>query len=197
MAKEIANAGDKLDVKMAGPGIEDMNMAIPAGKFDMACWETGPDGQPRQVWAQRAHNGVVKQGLAMLGNVGLAGQRATTNGPFMFLHSGAFNSTYAWAQISASQVGGYSASLLPIALSSTDATATLWTGSTNFVFSNAGTLTVNGAGFVFFSSASAATNAANSSDFKLYNIGTFTAAQNVQSNNTLSVTVSLVINTTA
>jgi hypothetical protein len=197
MAKEMAAAGDKLAVAVAGPGHDDQNMAIPAGKFDMACWETGPDGKPRQVWAARAHNGVVKQGLAMLGNIGLAAQRATTNGPFMFLHNGAFNSTYAWAQISASHVGGYSASLLPVALASTDATATLWTASTNFVFSNAGTLTVNGAGFVYFSSASAATNAANSSDFKLYNIGTFTAAQNVQSNNTLSVTVSLVINTTA
>jgi hypothetical protein len=196
MAKEIAAAGDKLAVEIAGPGHEVQNMAVPAGKFDMACWETGPDGKPRQVWAQRAHNGVVKQGLAMLGNVGLAGQRVTTNGPFIFLHSATFNSTYAWANMSGSHVGGYSASLLPLTLSSTDATATLWTASTNFVFTNAGTLTVNGAGFLYFSSASAATNAANSSDFKLYNIGTFTAAQNVQSNNTLSVTVSLVINTT-
>jgi len=197
MAKEMAAAGDKVAVAIAGPGHDDQNMAIPAGKFDMACWETGPDGKPRQVWAARAHNGVVKQGLAMLGNVGLAAQRVTTNGPFMFLHNGAFNSTYAWAQISASHVGGYSASLLTIPLASTDATATLWTGSTNYVFTNAGTLTVNGAGFVYYSSAAVATAPANSSDFKLYNVGTFTAAQNVQSNNTLSVTVSLIINTTA
>ena len=188
MAKEMAGAGDKVECAL---GVPDENNAFMRGAYDMVCWETGPDGQPRQVWAQKAKNGVVRQGLAMLGNIGLAAQRATTNGPYIFLHNGAYNYTYRWAEISASHVGGYSASLLPVALASTDATAIQWTATTAFVFSNAGTLTVNGAGFVYFSSASAATNAANSSDFKLYNIGTFTAAQNVQSNNTLSVTVSL------
>ena len=188
MAKEMAGAGDKVECAV---GVPDDNAAIMQGAFDMACWETGPDGQPRQVWAQRAKNGVVKQGLAMLGNIGLAAQRVTTNGPFFYIHNGAYNYTYGWAQISGSHVGGYSASLLSGTMSSGDSTAIQWTATTAFTFTNAGTLTVNGAGLLYFTSASAATNAANSSDFKVYNMGTFSAAQNVQSNNTLSVTVSL------
>jgi hypothetical protein len=194
MANEKANVMDAVEAKVGKPGGAGCAVA-PSGQFDMACWERGPDGMPRQVWSQRAYNGVVQQGIAALGNVYLGGQRVTTNGPFWFLHSVSYNSTYNWAAISTAQVSGYSASLLTAAPASTNATAGSWTHTTNFVFTIAGTQTVSGAGFLFFSSASAATNAANSSDFKLYNIGTFTAAQAVQSNNTLSVTATLSIGT--
>lgn len=195
MAKDKAGVQDQMECAVAGP-TEDQNGVGIAGAFDMACWETGPDGQPRQVWKARAKNGVVQQGLGMLLNVGVGGQRATTNGPFMVLHNASYNSTQGWAQLSGSLVSGYSASFLPASgHSTTNATAGSLSFSNSFSFSHANTQTVSGAALIFYTSASCSTAPANSSDVKLYNIGTFTAAQAVQSNNTLSVTVTLNIST--
>lgn len=192
MAHEKAGAQDEVAAAVAGP---DQNAAGVKGVFDVACWEKGPDGQPRQVWKQRAHNGVVKEGLGMLLNVALGGQRVSTNGPFIVLHGASYNSTQGWAQLSGSQISGYGTVwALGAAHSTTNATAGSLSFSQSYSFAHAGTQTVSGAALVMYTATSAATNAA-AGDVKLYNIGTFSAAQNVQSNNTLSVTVTVNMST--
>jgi hypothetical protein len=193
MAIEKTGVMDAMDVKVAGPDAYAEKAGM-KGMFDMACWETGPDGQPVQVWKARADNGVVREGIAALGNVYLGAQRVTTNGPFLVLHSVSYNSTYNWGAISSAQVSGYSASWIPCAIASTNSTAGSWTGTAAYVFSIAGTQTVSGGALIMYTSASGSTNAA-AGDVKLYNVGTFTAAQAVQSNNTLSVTVTLSVGT--
>lgn len=195
MASERVGAGDRMDVAVAGPSCDKSERPTEAvvayGAQDFACYETGPDGKPREVWRARAKNGVVAEGYAALGNVLLGARRATTNGPFLVLHNAGYNVTHNWGALSASQVSGYSASLLPLTFVSTNGTQSQWTAATNMSFSHAGTQTVSGCALIFYSSASCATNPSNSSDVRVYNIGSFTAAQNVQSNNTLSITVSL------
>ena len=191
MANEKAGVGDRMEAAVARPNAERVGLK---GEFDMACWETGPDGKPRKVWVERAYNGVVREGLAMLGNIALGAQRVTTNGPYLVLHNASYNSTQAWSNLSNSQVSGYSAQWLPITISSTNATAGSWTATTAFTFTIAGTQTVSGAALCMYTATSAVTNP-TAGDVKLYNIGTFSAAQNVQSSNTLSVTVTLSIGT--
>ena len=193
MAIEKAGALDAMECKVASPDPYAEKVGL-KGMFDMACWETGPDGQPRQVWKARADNGVVREGIAALGNVYLGGQRATTNGPFLALHSVSYNSTYNWGAISTAQVSGYAASWVTCSFASSNSTAGSWTGTAQYIFTIAGTQTVSGGAVAMYTSASCATNP-TAGDVKLYNIGTFTAAQAVQSNNTLSVTVTLSVGT--
>lgn len=192
MASEKSAAVDAMEAKVAGPVEKIQAIDMHA---DVACWEKDVNGNPVQVWKARADNAVVREGIAMLGNVGLFGQRVTTNGPFLVLHNAAYNSTHNWGALSASQVSGYSASLLIPAFSTTNATAGSWTATNSMSFTIAGTQTVSGAGLVFYTSAAIQTNPVNSSDVKLYNIGSFTAAQQVQSNNTLSITMTLSVGT--
>ena len=183
MANEKAGSMDKVDVAVARPP-EPVRIA---GYFDVAC--DGPN-----PWTARATNGVVQQGIAMLGNVLVGSQRVSTQQCFIYLHNATYNSTQAWSNVSGSQIANYSASLLPMTFASTNSTAGSWTASTAFTCTLAGTQTVNGAGLLFYTSASCPTNPVTNSVL-LYNIGTFTAAQNVQSNNTLSVTVTLSVGT--
>ena len=197
MSKDKAGANDRLDVAVAGPGHDPVKPdAVICGEQDMACWETGPDGQPRQVWKARAKNALVREGLAMLNNFVLGAQRATTDGPFMVLHNAGYNSTHNWGALSGSHAADtmYSASLLPITFASTDTTATQWTATTAVTFT-VNTTTVSGAALIFYTSASCSNAPANSANVRLYNIGSFSAAQAVQSGNTLSVTFSLNVTT--
>ena len=193
MAIEKAGAMDKLECAVASPDPYAEKVGL-KGMFDMVNWEMGPDGNPRQVWAARADNGVVREGIAALGNVYLGGQRVTTNGPFLVLHSVSYNSTYNWGAISTAQVSGYSANWITCSFASTNSTAGSWTGTAQYIFSITGTQTVSGGAVAMHTATSAVTNPA-AGDVKLYNIGTFTAAQAVQSNNTLSVTVTLSVGT--
>jgi hypothetical protein len=194
MAKDKAGASDALAVSVAGPPVKPS--AVIVGAQDFACWEKGPDGQPRQVWTAHAPNALVREGLAMLNNFVLGGQRATSNGPFMVLHNAAYNSTHGWGALSASHAADtmYSASLLPITFASTNTTATQWTATTAVQFT-VNTTTVSGAALIFYTSASCSNAPANSSDVRVYNIGSFSAAQPVQNGNTLSITFSLNVTT--
>lgn len=193
MAIEKAGALDAMECKVASPDPYAEKVGL-KGMFDMACWAKDANGQPVQVWKARADNGVVREGIAALGNVYLGGQRVTTNGPFLALHSVSYNSTYNWGDISSAQVSGYAASWVTCSFASTNSTAGSWTGTAAYVFTIAGTQTVSGGAVAMYTSASCATNPV-AADVKLYNIGTFTAAQAVQSNNTLSVTVTLSVGT--
>lgn len=195
MGKERINVADGQEVKIAGPDPHQGVMV--EGRQDVACYETGPDGQPRLVWKQEAKNALVQQGLGMLGNCALGRQTATSNGPFLVLHqANATNTTYAWAQLSSLHPADtmYSASLLPLTFASTDATATQWAATTCLSFS-INTTTISGAALIFYTSASCSNAPANSSDVKLFNIGSFSAAQAVQSGNTLSVSISIRVST--
>jgi hypothetical protein len=202
MAGDKIAVGDKMACAMAAPG-NGGDMAVAQGQFGMVCWEKGPDGNPRQVWAQTAYNGVNRQGLAMFAARLFVNNVASTNGPFIFLHQinyGAASSTYNWQQVSTVLVGGWNNGSLKTfdttgGLSSqSDMSLTTYSAAASISFSHAGTSTVSGAGMLFYTNTSCASNAA-SNDIKIYNIGTFTAAQAVQSNNTLSITVSLSLNT--
>jgi hypothetical protein len=101
MASEKVKFGDAVGVAVAGPqqAADGVHGVVVEGYQDVACWETGPDGKPRQVWMERAKNAVCQQGLAMMGNFCLGSQRVTSDGPFLVLHNAnpaASNSSYVW-----------------------------------------------------------------------------------------------------
>ena len=186
MANDKAGWQDKAEAAVAKP--EPQGNFGMGGIYEAACWEMGPDGQPRQVWhAGPVHNLVVQQGWAHAGNVLIAQTRGTTDGPFLYLHSANPNTSHQWSNLSNSNVGGYSANLLRLTFAS-NTTNGSWTATTNMSFSAAGT--ISGAGILFYTNTSCATNA-NATDVKVFNAATFSASQAVVSNNTLSVSVSL------
>lgn len=192
MARENTGAADAVEVAVAKPDQNEVGLKM---AHAMACWENGPDGQPRQVWHVTGQNGVVREGYAHLGNVFLGAARASTNGPFVFLHGASYNVTRGWGEIStavhsAGWSSDQSASYAPLTFASTNTTNSQWTATTQYTYNSATTITVSGAGLFMYTSAACATSAATAG-IRLYNIGTFTAAQNVQANNTISVTLSL------
>ena len=91
-------------------------------------------------------------------------------------------------------MSGYAASWVTCSFASSNSTAGSWTGTAQYIFTIAGTQTVSGGAVAMYTGAAPVTNP-TAGDVKLYNIGTFTAAQAVQSNNTLSVTVTLSVGT--
>jgi hypothetical protein len=200
MGKEKIGVQDAQEVAVAGPQqAGGAHGVVIEGFQDIACWETGPDGKPRQVWKEQAHNAICKQGLALLGNIALGSQRATTDGPFLVLHNAnpaASNSTYVWSQLSSLHAADtmYSANLLRLTMASADATATAWNATTCLSFS-VNTTTISGAALIFYTNTSCSNAPANSADVKLFNLGSFSAAQGVQSGNTLSVSVTIALST--
>jgi hypothetical protein len=152
------------------------------------CWEPDGAGGKRKAWSVAGCNVVVDQGKGQLFNRAFGMQTASTGGPFLVLHSAATASNNAWQNISASQVASYGASAPVISFATTYA-AGLATGSASYAFS-AGTQTVSGAAILWYTSAAMGTNAATG-DVKMYNQGLFAASQQVQADNTVSVSVSL------
>jgi hypothetical protein len=184
MGNEKVKAADHYGVGLVGGGSNAFVVGAPFLAMDVDCY--GPDGFK---WAEKMHhNVVVDQGKGHLLNVFLGSGRASTQGAAVFLHSATTASNRVWSDISASQVISYGASMPAITFTSNYA-AGLATGSVTYGFS-ASTQTVSGAGLLFYTSASIGTNAA-SADLKLYAYGTFANSRQVQSADTLNVTLSI------
>jgi hypothetical protein len=204
MGKEKIGAQDVQEVAIAGPRPGEHGGAAVEGWQEVACWETGPDGKPRQVWHEKIKNVVCQQGLAMMGNFCLGSQRATSDGPFLVLHqanAAASNSSYVWSQLSSLHPAdsmyahsGTDGNLYRLTMASTNATASEWNATTALTF-DTNTTTISGAALIFYSTTTCSTAPANSADVKLFNMGSFTAAQAVQSGNTLSVSISIKVST--
>ena len=203
MSKIHVGGGVAAEAKIAGP--QDA-VAGPFMVADVACGAPRPDGNGTYVaWEDKFHNMVVNQGRNHILNVMFAADRASTLGPFVFLHSvnAAPASGSVWSQISASRLtslvyAGTSTNFFPLPFPSTYKGASD-TGvnslSTTFSLVNSGAAqTVSGMGMMFYTAAAMATNAA-SVDIRLYNYGTFTGgSQQINSLNTISITVTASFN---
>lgn len=170
-----------------GNGIsEDIN--APKFTADFEC--IGPDGLPK--WRTKYANIVVNQGKGLLINRAFGAASNISYSYYMGLHS-ATNVTEPTAVISgtgtigctASEVGNYATSRPMItfgsAYTSGQATATC-----SYGFTAGGAQTVQGAFIVCGNSSVSGTTPGY-----LYSIGSFAASRQVQSNDTLNVTVSL------
>lgn len=202
MSDMKAVAGVAAAAQIAGPQ-EAVNG--PYMVADVACGASGSNGT-YVAWEDKFKNIVVNQGRNHILNVMLAGDRASTLGPFVFLHSvsAAPASGSVWSNISASLVtslvyAGTSTRFFPCAFPTTYKGASD-TGvnslSTTFSLVNSGAAqTVSGMGMMFYTAAAMGTNA-GSVDIRLYNYGTFTGgSQQINSLNTISVTITATFGT--
>lgn len=161
-----------------------VKVAAPTMAADLECW--GPDGR---VW--RAHipkNVVVDQGKGVLLNRAFGFGTASTFGPYGALLSATTASNQVWSNVSASQVGSYGANVPQFAFASTYTNGSA-TASGSYGFT-AGTQTVSGLALLWHTTNTLSTNAATAG-IAMYNHGLFGASQQVQVNNTVSVSVTL------
>jgi hypothetical protein len=192
MAGDIAGAQDKYLAKVSGP---DDTVGAPKFYGNFVCYGKDADGAIKKEWEQPFENIVVNQGRALILNRLFANWTSYSNGIGVFLHGASIGSANVWSQISGSQISGYGANIPAVTFATSqtaagDAGHNFVTATATYGFTIAGTQTVSGAGILFHTSASLATNLA-SADCRLYCYGTFPAAQQVQSNNTLSATISI------
>ena len=184
MAKEQAKAADGYAAGVQGAGGQAFEVPVPYLAMDVACY--GPEGLR---WTNKIpHNVVVNQGRGYLLNRVFGSGTASSAGAGLFLHSASAGSNNVWADISASQVHSYGASMPALTFASTH-TAGLATATASYNFT-ASTQTVSGAGLVMYTSASIATSI-TAGAAALYCYGTFTGSRQVVSGDTLNVTVSL------
>lgn len=197
MASEKMEFTDKYEAKIVYGGSNGMGeeVGVPYMKMDAQLWAPGPDGKAEMIGSgHMAHNLVVHQGRALVGNRMFASFTSYSQGALLFLHSASAttNTSAIWADIAASQVTGYGASIpaITFATAATQSNATgtqLYTATASYGIT--AVQTVSGAGVIFYTSASGATNLA-SSDVRLYCFGTFASLQ-AANPSTLSVTASL------
>jgi hypothetical protein len=196
---ERAGAGDKMAAQVAqGPSGPVEAVGAPRFVGDFECWGKDEKGEPVVVWKDRFENVVVNQGRQLIINRLFASWTSYDNA-FLFLHGASTGSANVWSNISASQISGY-ATQIPRVTFSTQSTlagdvgANTHTATASYGFTIAGTQTVSGAGIIFYTNTSCATNFATT-DGRMYCYGTFNGgAQNVQSNNTLSATLTVSFN---
>lgn len=198
MASEKAGVSDKAVAGVASGRDQAEVAEAPFLKVAAECW--GPEGLKWRDGFE--HNVVVIEGLRHMGNVFIGGARATTDGPFLFVHSANATtsdaSTRGWQQLAGSVSNIQSccsASYFPADFA-TNAFATTQSVTTqqSFIFTSATSASANGAGFFFYTSASCATNAATG-DLKLYNYGAFGTPRSVTQNDTLVVSATLALQT--
>ena len=196
MASEKSAASEKYAIKI-DRGPEQEFIAAPKFGADFQC--VGPDGGggTKEVWRDHWDNIVVDQGRAILLNKVFATGFTDHTCAFLFLHSASIGSGNTWGNISASQVGGYNANLPRVTFATagtaSNAGTNVITANTSYQFS-ASTYTVSGAGIMFYTNTSCATNF-GTSDGRMYCYGSFSGgSQTVQNGNTLNVTVSVSLN---
>jgi hypothetical protein len=145
-----------------------------------------PNGE--RIPVEMKHNAVMDAGKGHALNNLLGSITASTAGAALFLHSATTASNNVWANISGSQVHSYGASMPAVTFASTYA-AGLATATASFGFS-ASTQTVSGAGLMFYTSASCATSITAGAGL-VYAYGHFSTSRQVQSGDTLNVTLSV------
>ena len=196
---DYVRVSDQYALAVAAGAAQNEVVPMPKMAADFVCWERGPDGTPRVAWQQRMDNLVVNQGRVHMHNVLMGLDRASTNGPFAFLHNATLGSGNVYSQISGSV-------LTSLANGATSTNFALLTWGTTYKnasdsgissFSQSlswqvlsGPQTVSGGGYFFYTSASCATNAATA-DIRLFAYGSFAATQQLVSNNSVSATVTL------
>jgi hypothetical protein len=200
MASEKLEVMDKYGAQIVygGSNGHAEEVGVPFAKIDAQLWAPGKDGQAEMIGsAHMPHNLVVHQGRALVLNRMFASSTYNSQGAVLFLHSASqtTNTSAVWSNISASQVTGYGASIPPITFSSIQ-TAPGDTGQQTLTatasYGITAVQTVSGAGILFYTSASCATNPATN-DVRLYCYGTFASLQ-AANPSTLSVTVTLSAN---
>lgn len=202
---ERNGAGDKMaaQVARADEGAE----AIGAPRFggDFKCYSKGPDGNPVEVWSEKFGNLVVNQGRNHILNVVFGADRASTNGPFVFLHNrsvSAGGSSYIFSDVSGSILtslanGATSTNFATLSFPTTykaggDTGVNSLSQSQSWQVLN-GPQTVSGAGLFFYTAAACATNC-NSTDVRLYCYGSFANTQQVIAGNSISATLTVSFN---
>jgi len=199
MAGEKVGGGDGYAMQVAGPTPPAEVADTPRFIGNFECWSKGDDGIPVIAWREDFKNIVVNQGRNHILNVVFAADRASTNGPFAFLHNATLGSGNRWQDISASQL----TSLAQGATSTNFATIsfpTTYKGASDTGINSlsqsvswqilSGPQTVSGAGLMFYTSASCATNC-NTTDLRLYCYGSFAATQQLVAGNSLSATITV------
>lgn len=145
-----------------------------------------PNGERVPVFMP--HNAVMDAGKGHALNNLVGSITASTAGAAVFLHSATTASNNVWANISGSQVHSYGASMPAVTFASTY-NAGLATASCSYAFT-ASTQTVSGAGLFFYTSASVATSVTAGAGL-VYCYGAFATTRQVQSGDTLNVSLSL------
>jgi hypothetical protein len=145
-----------------------------------------PNGE--RIPVEMPHNVVMDSGKGHALNNLLGSITASTAGAFIFLHSATTASNRVWGDISNLQVHSYGASFPPVTFASTHNVG-LATATASFGFS-ASTQTVSGAGLLFYTSASCQTTITAGAGL-VYAYGHFSTSRQVQSGDTLNVTLSV------
>lgn len=150
------------------------------------------------VWREQWNNAVVQEGKHFI-VARVFGRSRTDNtaGIVLALHSCTTTHTQSnWANLSASQVHSYGGSAPGITFGTSmgnNTDAATYTASASYGFS-ASTQTVSGAAVIMYSSTNMGTTVAggtNNTQALLYSIGNFGASRQVQSGDTLNVTLTV------
>ena len=188
MADYKAGVGVVMQGGQGMAGGEQVKLPTPYHGMAVDCWRPGPNGMEK-VWHDGyTHNVVVSGALVHVINKVLGNATVSSNGPYIALHSASSAPDKAWSNISASQVGGYSASNLLCSFAS-NGTAVSQSNSVSISFT-AGTATVSGAALLWHTTNSMATNAA-SAGIMMQAIGQFANSRQVINGDVLSVTVTV------
>jgi len=197
MAKEKAGAADAMECKVHGPGAEGMGIA---GFVEGACWAKDAAGNLSQVWHQTGKNVVVNQGRAKLFNQAFGGLTSSSYGMFGIPYSATTASDRVYSNFSTAVLSNYgsvgdSASCrVPRASLVTDLVLGTWTGTFSYGFFSGNSQVISGVALAWYTTDVMSTGAA-AAGVCLYNMGSFAATQQLQSNNTLSVTVTCILST--
>ena len=186
MAKEKAAAMDAMDAKVYGPGAEVVGVA---GKIEGACWAKDANGNLTQLWHAEGKNVVVNQGRGALFNKAMGFQTASSFGMYAIPYSATTGSNMVYSDFSSAQLSNYGANVPKIVISTTHASGSC-TGTCSYGISAGAAQTISGVALAWYTTDTMSTGAA-SGGVLLYNMGSFAATQQLQSNNTLSVTVTL------
>ena len=186
MAKEKAGAADAMECKVHGPGAEGMGIA---GFVEGACWAKDAAGNLSQVWHATGKNVVVNQGRGALFNKAMGFQTASSFGMYAIPYSATTGSNMSYADFSTAVLSNYGANVPKIVISTSHASGSC-TGTISYGISAGAAQTISGVALAWYTTDTMSTGAV-ASNVLLYNMGSFAATQQLQSNNTLSVTVTL------
>lgn len=197
MAKEKAGAADAMECKVYGPGAEGVGVA---GFVEGACWAKDAAGNLSQVWHQTGKNVVVNQGRAKLFNQAFGGLTSSSFGMFGIPYSATTGSDMVYSNFSTAQLSNYGSvgntgsCYVPRASLVTNLSSGTWTGTFSYGFFQGASQAISGVALAWHTTDSMSTGA-TAAGVCLYNMGSFAATQQLQSNNTLSVTVTCILST--
>jgi len=183
----IKESGKAVDIVAGGLHMGGSNAEVvkaPEMWFEAECF--GSDGRH---WRDGPNKNVVlNEGKGQVLNRAFGFGTASTFGMFAALYSATSASNSVWSNVSASQLGGYSAEMPRMTFGS-GATAGSTSGSVAYTFT-AGPGTVSGVMLLWHTTNTCSTNAATAG-IKAYNMGQFANSRQVLNGDTLNVTATL------